>query len=182
MVYTTHNTSITPHHTHHNPPPGRGMALAKGSHASQTSLARLHRAHVALVLVFIACNGSERRGGNDVTVLGKLAQRSSLFNLGLEIDINFNLGSCYPDKLVTLRSRYPAEKGQNHNLKWNSALRCCMVLKTRQIKRAPWPPKTEKWGGFIYKCQEHISRDHLKKKLGLQTPRLNLNRSCKIGF
>ena len=58
---------------------------------------------------------------------------------------------------------------------WNSA-------QTRKRTLAPWPPKTEKWGGIIYKCQEHISSDHLKKKLGLWTPRLNFDRSCKIGF
>ena len=137
-----------------------------------------------LVLVFIACNGSERRGGNDVTVLGKLAQRSSLFNLGLEIDINFNLGSCYPDELVTLRSRYPAEKGQNHNLKWNSALRCCMVLKTRQIKRAPWPRNSLNKNSNRGTRGQHLiecSRRRADLKLTSVWPQNSLNKNSNCG-
>ena len=56
------------------------------------------------------------------------------------------------------------------------------VLKTRQRKQAPCPPKTRKWGCIIYEYQEHIPSDHLKKKLGLRTPWLNFDRPCKIGF
>ena len=49
---------------------------------------------------------------------------------------------------------------------------CCMefgdymqggVLKTRQRKQAPCPPKTKKWGCIIYEYQEHIPSDQLKK-------------------